>query len=73
MNLEALGRLGSRASKKIHILLHTSSVKTSMHRIGLLSFLRSIFAEKARAHREPYSTNSIFWLNSKVQNEIIII
>ncbi len=52
--------------------LHTSSVKTSMHRIGLLSFLRSIFAEKARAYREPFSTNSSFWLNSKVQNEIII-
>ena len=51
---------------------HASSVKTSMHRIRLPSFLRSIFAEKVQAHRVLISTNSSFWLNSKVQNEIII-
>ncbi len=45
---------------------HASSVKTSMHRIRLPSFLRSIFAEKVRAHRVLISTNSSFWLNSKM-------
>jgi len=41
---------------KIQTALHASSVKTSMHRIGPLSFLRSIFAKKARDHRELIST-----------------
>ena len=45
---------------------HASSVKTSMHRIRLPSFLRSIFAEKVRAHRALISTSSSFWLNSKM-------
>ncbi|MFA7373999.1 MAG: hypothetical protein WCZ26_01185, partial [Methanothrix soehngenii] len=45
---------------------HASSVKTSMHRIRLPSFLRSIFAEKVRAHIVLISTNSSFWLNSKM-------
>ena len=51
---------------------HASSVKTSMHRIRLLSFLRSFFAEKARAHRELISTNSSLQLNSKMKNELLI-
>jgi len=51
---------------------HASSVKTSMHRIRFLSFSRSIFAEKDQAHRELISTNLSFWLNGKMQNEILI-
>jgi len=46
--------------------MHASSVKTSMHRIRLPSFLRSIFAEKVRVHRVLISTNSSFWFNSKM-------
>jgi len=45
---------------------HASSVKTSMHRIRLPSFLRSIFAEKVRAHRVLISTSPSFWLDSKM-------
>ena len=61
---EARGR-GESEGRSV-ILLHASSVKTSMHRIRLPSFLRSIFAEKVRAHRVLISTNSSFWLNSKM-------
>jgi hypothetical protein len=46
---------------------HASSVKTSMHRFRLLSFLRSTFAERLKPHRELISINSIFWLNSKMK------
>ena len=40
--------------------VHASSVKTDMHRIWLLNFLRPIFAEKARAHRGLISIKSSF-------------
>ncbi len=42
-------------SNMLNTRMHASSVETRMHKIRLLSFLRSFFAEKARAHRELIS------------------
>jgi len=54
------------------IIMHASSVKTGMHRIGPLEFFMPNSAIKARAHRGLISIDFEFWHNYKVQNEILI-
>jgi hypothetical protein len=63
LEFEEKKRLQERLIKEMDRLigpLHASSVKTGMHRIRLLNFLRPIFAGKARAQRGSISTNSSF-------------
>jgi len=55
-----------RREISIYTPLHASSVKTGMHRIGLLNFFMPNFAVKARAHRGLISINFEFWHNYKV-------
>jgi len=51
LNAAAYGGVVKSLSEDIWNHFHASSVKTGMHRIGLLNFFGPNFAIKARAHR----------------------